>query len=412
MLALHMVESMGVPPEDSARIFLGGVLADVGMVGLLDAIPSAPTPVLPEAALHSVRQHPGRSAATVRTIPYLEEVEPLVRHHHEWWDGTGYPDRLRGADIPGGALILRLADTVTALEEPRPHRPARTTPEVVEAVKEGAGSEFAPWAARHYLALQASGSLPPFQEGAYREAVTEAVDRLVPSRIRPLSVEAGLEILGSLIDTKDRYTGGHSRRVARLAGEVAAALGMSGGEWASVVAAGYLHDVGKLQISRALLGKQGGLTLQERERVEDHTRAGARLLRASAPLRGLAPGCLHHHERWDGKGYPDGLAGEAIPLVARILGVCDAYDAMTSGRSYGIAISREEALKEIRAGVGSHFCPRVARAFLSLPASAFVIHPSPPRLGLEDEQGLENEGRPGSEEVATSEEIDASEGHG
>lgn len=199
----------------------------------------------------------------------------------------------------------------------------------------------------------------------------ESVEDLLPPDARSLDGERLLEVFGSLIDAKDRYTGGHSRRVAELSGVTARALELEEDVRDTLRAAGYLHDLGKVKVPCRLLVKRGSLTPAEREEVELHASQGALVLEVTPGLRHLAPVVRHHHERWDGRGYPEGLARDRIPLAAQVLAVCDTYDAITSTRAYRPARSHDEALDEIRAGSGSQFGPRVAEAFVSLPSETF-----------------------------------------
>jgi HD-GYP domain-containing protein (c-di-GMP phosphodiesterase class II) len=129
---------------------------------------------------------------------------------------------------------------------------------------------------------------------------------------------------------------------------------------------GTLHDVGKLAVRDAVLHKPGPLTTSEAREVRAHPELGARMVVLDRALRVALPAVLYHHERWDGGGYPSGRAGEAIPLVARILGVVDSYDAMTSNRAYRAALPSEHAAEEVDRCAGTQFDPEVAAAFLSL----------------------------------------------
>jgi HD-GYP domain-containing protein (c-di-GMP phosphodiesterase class II) len=156
---------------------------------------------------------------------------------------------------------------------------------------------------------------------------------------------------------------GHAERVTALALRIAEALRAGAERVDAIRAGGPVHDIGKLGVAAEILRKPGALAPNELAEIRTHPVRGARMLeRAAAFQRGLA--CvLHHHERWDGTGYPDGLAGDEIPIEARILAVADAYDAMTSDRPYRAALRHEEAVAEVERCSGSQFDPRVARAF-------------------------------------------------
>jgi HD-GYP domain-containing protein (c-di-GMP phosphodiesterase class II) len=169
--------------------------------------------------------------------------------------------------------------------------------------------------------------------------------------------------LTAAIDAKDSYTFGHSERVARIAVELGRALEMDGDALSDLYLAGLLHDVGKIGIPDALLQKPGPLTDAEYDMVKQHVRIGYSILAGLRPIRHLLLGVLHHHERYDGKGYPDGLAGETIPLLARVLAVADAYDAMSANRPYRMAMSAEEVERRLRQGAGTQWDAQVIDAF-------------------------------------------------
>lgn len=371
LLAHALGVELSLSEEELSELFFGAVLADIGMIGLVEAAWDEPVPVLPEDARREVQQHPERSAAVASAIPFLEGSELFVRHHHEWWDGTGYPDGLERDDISLGARILRLADTVTALGESRPQRERCSPQEIRETVVRASGTEFDPEIAGLWLDLDRTGMLAAFHHGRYRELRLHAIETLVPEQVPVASSELLLDLFSSLIDAKDPYTGGHSRRVAHLAGGLARAMGLDDLIQGRVRTAGHLHDLGKLSVPSRILRKAAGLDPEENERVRRHAGDGARLLEEIPALRAFATACRHHHERWDGRGYPEGISGERIPLFARILGVCDAYDAMTSARAYRSALTHEQAIGELRAGVGIQFAPQEAEIFLTLPDTLF-----------------------------------------
>ena len=169
--------------------------------------------------------------------------------------------------------------------------------------------------------------------------------------------------LTSALDAKDPYTYGHSERVARVAVELGRELGLNADELSDVYLSGLLHDVGKIGIGDAVLMKPGPLTPEEYEHVKQHVTIGYTILADLHPIRNLLPGVLWHHERWDGKGYPDGLSGESIPLLARVIAVADAYDAMSTPRPYREAIPSRRVEEILSQGAGEQWDTRVVEAF-------------------------------------------------
>jgi diguanylate cyclase (GGDEF)-like protein len=170
--------------------------------------------------------------------------------------------------------------------------------------------------------------------------------------------------LARAVDSRDAYTGSHSERVAALSGRIASQLGRSSEEIELTRLAGSLHDLGKLAIPEEILRKPSALTEAERLVLERHPQIGYRMLE-SLGVEPIAEWVLHHHERWDGTGYPDGLEGGLIPLGARIIFVADAFDAMTSNRLYRVPLTHEEALREVERCAGTQFDPDVVQAFLA-----------------------------------------------
>ncbi len=168
------------------------------------------------------------------------------------------------------------------------------------------------------------------------------------------------------LEGRDPYVRGHSRRVSELALQAAEKLGLPQEEKQALLLAALLHDIGKIGIPVAILEKPSGLTEEERQFVQTHPAVGGAILKAVGRLADLVPVILHHHERYDGGGYPDGLKGEAIPLLARILSAADATDAMLSMRPYRAALSVEETIAEVEKNAGAQFDPEVAQALISV----------------------------------------------
>jgi HD-GYP domain-containing protein (c-di-GMP phosphodiesterase class II) len=172
--------------------------------------------------------------------------------------------------------------------------------------------------------------------------------------------------LCAALEAKDSYTAGHSRSIAEHAETVGEALGMDSDELRRLRFGAALHDIGKLAVPEHILNKPGRLDPEERAQIERHTVIGDEILAPIDFLADVRPLVRACHERWDGGGYPDGLAGEEIPLGARIIFACDAFDAMTTDRPYRAALDRAEALAELRRGAGTEFDPRVVDALLGV----------------------------------------------
>jgi len=173
-----------------------------------------------------------------------------------------------------------------------------------------------------------------------------------------------LNTLAAAVETKDSGTVGHARRVADYATAVARTFGVSGAELRRIEYAALLRDIGKVKIPHRVLNKTDPLTAEEWEIVKSHVALGAEMAASVPFLAHTADLIQHHHENWDGTGYPDGMAGEDIPLGSRILAVATDYDAMVSERPYHEPLSKQEAISSIRKGSGGKYDPKVVEIFL------------------------------------------------
>lgn len=202
-----------------------------------------------------------------------------------------------------------------------------------------------------------------------------------------------MKAIASIIDAKDGYTHKHSERVGALAVRLAQHLGFDADSRAVVELSGLLHDVGKIGVPDAILNKPGKLTESEFREMQLHPVHGARILAniESQRVVSLIPGVKYHHERWDGSGYPEGLKGEGIPLLGRVLAVADFLDALTSDRSYRKKMSLPKAVALLKKLNGKAFDPRIVKAALELHAKGELALPSSPNPGVKRAEPLDEE---------------------
>lgn len=215
--------------------------------------------------------------------------------------------------------------------------------------------------------------LKPFNPEELQEAVKNGLDKfdlmssksLILKDLKELFYKT-IKSIASALDAKDPYTHGHSLRVTLYAIILARELHIPATDLEAIETAGLLHDIGKIAIPESILCKPGKLTDDEFAIMKSHPVNSEKLIASIKKLHEISPGVKHHHERWDGRGYPDHLAGEDIPYSARIIAIADTYDAMTSTRSYRKALPHEVAIDEIQKCAGGQFDPVLAQKFVEI----------------------------------------------
>jgi putative nucleotidyltransferase with HDIG domain len=294
-----------------------------------------------ELAVHDSRE------TIKRALAAAEELLDLRIDYRSDWSG----DRLRLAlDEPAQGGELRVDGDAVAV-------PLRLSDGRLAGELRCAGCEGDPISGRDIGFLRVLARIVSSQ----LETEEQELER------RRLHAESmGVQALLAAVDARDHYTGDHSKSVVQLSAQVARRLNLSARQIVETEQVALLHDVGKVAVPDQILQKPGPLDEHERKLIEEHPVVGARIVRSIAGLAHLAPAIRAGHERWDGRGYPDGLAGEEIPIVSRITFVCDAFDAMTSDRPYRRSLGVDAARRELEAHADEQFCSRAVHALMTV----------------------------------------------
>lgn len=273
-------------------------------------------------------------------------------------------------------------ETIRALREWESNNSKESVPVIFLTANEDSDSEA------NALSLGAVDFIrKPFSAEALRIRVRNIIDLISLQRdlhrevvkktaeLESLSLHV-VHTLAKTIDAKDAYTNGHSERVADYSKEIARRYGLDEDRQEEIYVMGLLHDVGKIGIPDTVINKPGRLTDEEYEMIKSHPVKGAEILATVSEMPKLVTGARWHHERYDGSGYPDGLKGDDIPEEARIIAVADAYDAMTSHRSYRDVIPQDHVKSEIEKGMGTQFDEKFARIMLEMIAedTEYTMH--------------------------------------
>ena len=347
-------------------IFYAALLHDVGGVGF-------PHHIIhylernDKTSQNTLLSHPIVGAQMVSGIPQMANCAKLILDHDEWVNGRGYPRAKSGKNIPLGAQIIRLADAIDILLQ------KEKTPTLKEIKKKlflRADQEYPRQLLEHSLKMLGKNRF--FYRLCQRSNIPEIFHNTqraigpihIPSKIDAIGTT--LEMISQIIDMKHPFSSGHSLRVSRYAIAIALAMNLTHDEITYIKWAGLIHDIGKLNVPRRFLSKRTKLTSLEYKRVKEHAHFTEEIINMVPTLRYIIPFASSHHEYFDGSGYPLGLEKEQIPLAARILCVCDAFDAMTSNRPYRNPLTPEAACKEIQKCSGKQFDPHIVKIAIPL----------------------------------------------
>ncbi len=351
-----------IDPGERKDIFYASLLHDIGYLAL------------PEHITHYLfthedpRQNPIILSHTIigaeltSQIPNLSTIAKLILNHHEWYNGRGYPLGRQRNEIPLGAQVIQVADQLDLLLRDESVRGiADVEKAMISWRNERASEELVDTVLD---ILKKSRILDEVME---KDKVADVFKRVRSETGQidiPASVDAvgiACEVFSQLIDTKHPSMIGHSKRVSVYSMLIALAMNLSHDDITKTKWAALLHDVGKLGISRSLINKPGKLTPEEFDTVKLHAVYTRDLLETITDFRDVALIASSDHERFDGRGYPVGLKGDQIPIGTKIISIADAFDAMTSTRTYRKAMSKETACEEIEKCAGSQFDPAVVK---------------------------------------------------
>jgi len=347
-------------------IFYAGILHDIGGVGF------------PYHIIHYLQRndktsksillsHPIVGAQLVCGIPQMADAAKLILDHHEWINGGGYPRSKSGNSISQGAQLIRIADTIDiflqsahsyTLRELKNKMSANVDKEYTKSLF---NSSFDMLTKNRFFNKICRRSNVP-------EIFNDVQNKIGPIHIPPKidAVGTTLEVVSQIIDMKHPYSSGHSLRVSRYAMAIALAMDLNHDEITLIKWAGLIHDIGKLNVSRRILGKRSSLTSGEYKKVKEHAHFTKEITSMITSLNDIVPIASSHHEYFDGSGYPLGLKDGRIPLGARILCICDAFDAMTSNRPYRNPLTLEATCREIIRLSGKQFDPDIVKIAIPL----------------------------------------------
>jgi putative nucleotidyltransferase with HDIG domain len=287
----------------------------------------------------------GFDYASLRGVGYddLTLLFPLESHRPVYIADARYDERLPDLERLGKKRVRTVVGLPVAIVPPYSG---------ILAVYFGQQRRLAPNEERFLQALAEQGAVALQKALRYDEKMLAAFRQT-------------MEVLVMALEAKDPFTHGHSLKVAQYARQTALDLGLPAFEAETIYHAGLLHDIGKIAMQDRILNRLGRLSMREMNIIRLHPVVGASILAPLTSLKDMVPLVRHHHEHYDGSGYPDGLAGEAIPLGARILTACDAFDCMISGRPHMAALSLQQSLDQLEEGAGSRFDPRVVAALVA-----------------------------------------------
>lgn len=393
-IATVLADGLDATPEQRATVFFAALFHDIGApltatdiwrtAGISEDLLFAPSPLksIEEVSadfaladdgviIDAMHQHALLGAETVVALECGEDVATAVRHHHERFDGTGYPQGLAGNAIPVEARIVAVADMAESLiaQESSSLAARRRLASALSQYAGGSVWDRTLLDPEIVARLLGRGQSDEFWLGLYASDLTESLLALRPStdqRRRRKRVIRFAEVFADLTDAKGGHTVGHSRRTADGAGKLAELAGLDPAHVEMIRVAALLHDVGLLGVPARVMAKPDILSVSEMQVMRQHPSHAELILAGLAGFEEIAFWIARHHERPDGRGYPEMLSGDDIPLESRIISVADVYSALTGERPHRGAVSRKDAKQIVRGAAGTQLDPDLVPLFCSI----------------------------------------------
>ncbi|MBC8514779.1 HD domain-containing protein [bacterium] len=362
-LSVAFAQEEGLTLSDRRDLFFASLLHDIGETTVPLSI-LAKESILTEEERRKMESHTVLGDLIVRNLPAMSGVCRLLRHHHESWDGTGYPDRLFREEFDPTAQILSMADLADTLSRPRPYRSARTPKEMGEILSQSAGTRF-----ESKLVHRFSQFLKGFDGKGKLESLCEAF-RTTSKRLEEEETKAYLlaisMVLSNLLGEKLPFRAEHPGKVAMMSIQIARTLGLSADQILDLKLASFLCDIGILAQDERIYLADRDLTKEESAVVKLHPLISEKAVSHITLRPKLASIVRSHQERWDGSGYPDGLKGEEIPLESRIIHLADTYVALQEHRPYRPAQSHKEASEALGTYLRTLVDPHLSEILLEI----------------------------------------------
>ena len=359
---LRLARRVGISDQYTlAQVYFAGLLHDIGEIGIPDNL-IYKKGKLSEEEFQTLTTHTAIGQQIASQVPVLSQAAQLILWHHERWDGTGYPEGLTMDETPMLAQVVSLCDAFDNIRRGGLFsKPEDWDKELVRF----AGIQFNPSLVRPLIDLTKEGLADDTERSPEDDEVLNAMERQrdVIEQLRENYVGIIVNFLLTLLEAKHKDSALHSKRVARLCHRMGQQMKLSEQELQALVIAGNLHDIGKVGIPNSILDKPGLLDDQEYREVQKHPQYAATILKPLSGFEEVNEAVLYHHERWDGCGYPEGLKGEDIPLLARILHLCDLADALIHLKPVPEHRATDKVRYVIEDGFGSYFDPDLSRFF-------------------------------------------------